>query len=99
MAQYDVYALAGSDDLFLELQANRVQGISTRVGAPLVRKSPSDKPIHRLQPTLVIRDQAYVMLTQHIFSLPAADLKERIDNISGEDYRITSALDLLFHGI
>jgi toxin CcdB len=99
MAQYDVFAIAGSNDLFLELQANRVQGISTRVGVPLVRKAPSDKPIPRLQPTLVVRGQVYIMLTQHIFSLPAADLRERLDNISGEDYRITSALDLLFHGI
>lgn len=36
MAQYDVYSIAGTDDLFLDLQANRVQGLSTRIGAPLI---------------------------------------------------------------
>lgn len=99
LAQYDVYSIAGSSDLFLELQANNVQGLSTKIGAPLIIKGRFDRPIHRLQPELDIGERTYTMLTRHIFSIPAADLKEPRANLVASDYRITSALDLLFHGI
>jgi hypothetical protein len=39
------------------------------------------------------------MMTQYIFSVPASDLRERLANLGDFDYRISSALDLLFHGI
>ena len=99
MAQYDVYAISGSSDLFLELQANNVQGLSTKIGAPLIARGPFDRPIHRLQPEFDVGGRTYIMLTQHIFSIPATDLKELRANLIASDYRITSALDLLFHGI
>ena len=99
MAQYDVYAILGSDDLFLELQSNRVQGLSTKIGTPLVRKLPSDRPIFRLQPEFVVAGQPHIMLTQYLFALPVSDLRQRLANLSELDYRISSALDLLFHGI
>lgn len=99
MAQYDVYAIFGTDDLFLELQSNRVQGLSTKIGAPLVRKLPSDRPIFRLQPEFYVAGQPHIMMTQYIFSVPASDLRERLANLRDFDYRISSALDLLFHGI
>ena len=98
-AQYDVYSIAGSNDLFLELQANNVQGLSTKIGAPLIAKGRFDRPIHRLQPEFDIGGRTYIMLTQHIFSIPAADLKDLHANLLASDYRITSALDLLFLGI
>ena len=69
MTQYDVFAIAGSADLSLELQANRVQGLSTKIGAPLIVKRPYDRPIPGLQ------------------------------NVEASEYRITSALDRLFHGV
>lgn len=99
MAQYDVYEIAGSDDLFLELQANRVQGLATRIGAPLVAKTPFDRPIPKLQPEFVVDGRPFIMLTQHVFSLPASDLMKRRANLIAFEYRITSALDLLFHGV
>ena len=66
MAQYDVLAIAGSSDLFLELQANRVQGLSTKIGAPLIVKGPYDRPIPGLQPELEVGGRTYIMLMQHI---------------------------------
>jgi toxin CcdB len=99
MAQYDVYSILGTDDLFLEVQSNRVQGLNTRIGAPLVRKLPSDRPIFRLQPEFFVAGQPHIMLTQYIFSLPVSDLRERLANFRDFDYRISSALDLLFHGV
>jgi hypothetical protein len=98
MAQYDVYAIAGSGDLFLELQHKTVQSLSTKVGAPLVRKLPGDRPIPGLQPELVVGGQSYIMLTQHLFSIPTSELRKPIANLLENDYRITSAVDLLFHG-
>ena len=99
MAQYDVYAISDSNDLFLKLQSNRIQGLTTKIGAPLVRKLPSDRPILKLQPEFFIAGQPYIMLTQYILSVPASDLRERLANLKDFDYRITSAIDLLFHGI
>lgn len=98
MAQYDVCTIAGSDDLFLELQHRTIQSLSTKVGAPLVRQLPGDRPIPRLQPEFAIGGRSYIMLTQHLFSVPASDLREPIANLLENDYRITSAVDLLFHG-
>lgn len=98
MAQYDVYTIAGSEDLFLELQHKTIQGLSTKVGAPLVKKLSGDRPIARLQPEFLVGGRNYIMLTQYLFSLPASDLREPIANLLENDYRITSAVDLLFHG-
>lgn len=36
MAQYDVYAIRGSQDLLLDVQANILYGLSSRVIVPLV---------------------------------------------------------------
>lgn len=78
---------------------NRVQGLFMRVGAPLIRKAALDRPIPRLQPELLVGGQIYIMLTQHLLSIPASDLREPITSLVDSDYRITSALDLLFHGV
>ena len=98
MAKFDVYSIEGSKDLFLELQANRLQGLVTKIGAPLVLKTAGDRPIPKLQPELVVSGKTYVMLTEHLFSVPAADLKNKLTTLIESDYRITSALDLLFGG-
>jgi hypothetical protein len=96
MAQYDVFALDKSEDLFLELQAGNLQELPTRIGAPLILKTPFHKPVNRLHVELPVGGRTYIMLTHHLFSVP--DLWQKIGNVAGEEYKISTALDMLFYG-
>jgi hypothetical protein len=45
MAQFDFYVPDRSGDLFLELQSQYATQLPTRIGAPLILKTPFSKPV------------------------------------------------------
>ena len=92
MAQYDVFAIAGSSDLFLELQANRVQGLSTKIGCAAGRERPVRSTYSGIAAGARGGHHAHAAYPL----IPTSDLKDRRAHIAASEYRITSALDLLF---
>lgn len=98
MAQYDVYAIVGSQDLMLDLQANVLYGLSSRMIAPLVLSNPFFTPAPRLNPAFRINDDIYVMITQLMTSVPASQLRNPVANLAQKHDQISNALDMLFVG-
>jgi toxin CcdB len=98
MARYDAFSNAGGDGYLLEIQADLLDDLTTRVVVPLVRASPDFKPLRRLNPVFTIGAKQYVMFTHLIATVPAAGLGEPRISLAAFDEQIEAALDMLFRG-
>jgi len=97
MAQFQVYRLAGSR-LVLDFQTDLID-TGTRVVAALFPVSDSPKPIGRLEPVFEIDGEAYVLHTAELAAIPSTLIKAPpVADLSDQDYKIRSALDMVFSG-
>ena len=101
MARFDVYRFASkSAPLVLDVQAELLEGLATRVVIPLSPASVSRKEaLPRLKPVLEIGGVGYVLMTTDLAALPVNRLGAFVANIE-TDYRkeVTDALDFLLLG-
>ncbi|MDQ6437029.1 CcdB family protein [Mesorhizobium sp. LHD-90] len=98
MAKYDVFPSPSGDGFLLELQADLLSDLNTRVVAPLLPASVSVKAIRRLNPAFIIDGRQYVMFTHLIATIPASRLPEPITNFARHGDDIAGALEMLFQG-
>jgi toxin CcdB len=98
MSRYDLYRAPDGDDYFLDVQANLVGVLNTRVVVPVLRPRVAPFPARRLNPIFEINKQKYVMVTQFISAVAASELGEVKDNLRQHHDQIISALDMLFQG-
>lgn len=97
MAQFHVYRTLG-DRLLLDLQSDLIE-TGTRVVAPLLPLSRGPQAIGRLEPILEIDEIAYVLHTAELAAVPSSVLKDRpVADLSGHEYEIKGALDMVFSG-
>ncbi|MAZ16964.1 MAG: plasmid maintenance protein CcdB [Ahrensia sp.] len=97
MARYRVYRI-GDGELVLDVQSNIVDGLDTRVVAPLIPIERASIPADRLNPIFELDGLSYSMMTEFLSSVPASMLHETGHELSREHDRIVAALDMLFHG-
>lgn len=101
MARFEVYRFASrSAPLVVDVQAELLASLSTRVVVPLAPKSSDQKEaLPRLKPILRIAGKDYVFKPTDIAVLPAGLLRDPVANIEAEYRReIIDALDFLFQG-
>jgi len=97
MAQFQVYRVPGGR-LVLDLQTDLID-TGSRVVAPLVPASSGPKAIGRLEPVFTIEGAAYALHTAEMAAVPSALLKGApVADLSGSDYEIRGALDMVFSG-
>lgn len=97
MAQFHVYHLAGNL-LVLDLQTDLID-TGTRVVAPLIPKASGPKAIGRLEPAFTIEGETYVLHTAEMAAVASSLLKTSpVADLSGSDYEIKGALDMVFSG-
>jgi toxin CcdB len=102
MPQFDVFKnpRGGAYPLLLDVQADVLAGLATRVVVPLMTlKRYGSKPITRLNPTASIDGTEYVVLFQELAAIPSASLGEPVASLAGRRTDLTAAVDLLFTGI
>lgn len=104
MAQFDVYEnpdTAGSAEIpyLLDVQADLLDALATRVVVPLVAKRAAGQPAARLNPQFRIRNMAVVMSTPELAGIPKIRLSKKITNLAAKRDEIISALDIVFTGI
>ncbi len=100
MAQFDVYrnANAQSAEAFpylLDIQADLLASLSTRVAVPLV---PVEKPIAHLNPVFEIDGKSVAMLAQELSGIERSVLGEKVGSLSERRSEIIAALDFLVSG-
>ena len=103
VARLDVYANpdateAARTPFFLDVQNDHIQGLKTRVVAPLWAQAWLAVPMEDLNPTFTVAGQAVVMDTPALGAVPAALLRRPVANLASDQLAIQNALDALLGG-
>lgn len=103
MAQFCVYgnkkeASTESVPFLLDVQADLLDDLATRVVVPLVSASAVDKPIKHLNPRFEIEGRTVFMSTAELAGVPAGVLGRRVGSLRDRRDDIVAALDFLFLG-
>ena len=98
MARFDVYLGSGNAAYLLDVQANELGDLNTRVVVPLMPVGDAPKPAQVLNPVFRIDWTNCVMVTQYMAAVQSKTLKKTVCTVADRRDEITAALDLLFFG-
>lgn len=103
MAQFDVYENANpatkkSAPYLLDVQADLLASMTTRVVVPLVAISAMGKPAKHLNPQFKVKRTALVMSTAELAGVDLQVLGEKVASLKEQRNEIIAALDFLFTG-
>jgi len=98
MARFDVYLNPAGAGCLLDIQADLLSHLNTRVVVPLLPMSSAPQPARALNPGFDIGEETMVMCTQFMAAVPANILKNPIASLSGRRDDIVAAIDLLMQG-
>lgn len=104
MPQFDIHARPGRhpDDpvhYLVDLQADLLDDLQTRLVAPLVPFESVSTPIRTLNPRLDVLGTPYLLLTHLCAAVPVRTLGKTVASAKSQRAEIISALDLLVSGI
>ncbi len=97
MAQFDLYRLDGG--LVVDVQADLLDRLSTRIVVPLIPEAEAPRPADRLNPAFAIEGARHVLLPQFMAAVPAAELGAKTGSLATERDRIKPAVDMVFDGV
>ena len=84
----------------LDVQANLLDGLQTRVVAPLTKTAAlQKKAIQHVTPLVIFEGDKYLLLIPQLSGIAKADLGVRVGELSRYRDEIVAALDFLFLGI
>jgi toxin CcdB len=103
MAQFEVFANTNpktrkSIPYLLDVQADLLHSLATRVVVPLIAASAMGKAASRLNPEFEVMGTTVVMSTAQLAGVSAKVLGDRICSLSQFRVEIIAALDFLFTG-
>lgn len=98
MARFGVYRNPDGDGYLLDVQADLLSHMNTRVVVPLLPLDIAPTPAGTLNPVFDIDGTAFSMVTQFMGAIPAQMLKTCVCNLESRRNEITAAMDLLFQG-
>lgn len=99
MARFDVYARPdGAAGYVLDVQADMLSGLNTRIVVPLLRVADAPIPAKRLNPVFEIGTEPHVMVTQFMAAIPRALLRNPVTTLDDRDSEIMAALDMVLTG-
>lgn len=98
MARFGVYKNSEGAGYLLDIQADLLSHLNTRVVVPLLPLDIAPMPARTLNPVFDIEGTAFSMVTQFMAAVPAHMLKTTMFSLESQRNDITAALDLLFQG-
>ena len=103
MAQFDVYRNTNPETnqtipYLLDIQADLLNGLSTRVVVPLITSSAMGKPIAHINPQFNISNTIVFMSTAELAGISFRSLGEKVCSLKLHRTEIIAALDFLFTG-
>lgn len=103
MAQFDLYRNTNPrtrDDIpyLLDVQADLLASLATRVVVPLFTVSAMGKPVKHLTPGFSIANVDLVMSTAQLAGVDQKILGEKVGSLAEHREEIIAALDFLFTG-
>jgi len=103
MAQFDVFENLNKETnqvvpYLLDVQADLLDTLSTRIVVPLVAASAMGKAIKHLNPEFKIRNATVFMSTAESAGIPVRSLGEKVTSLKDQRHEIMATLDFLFTG-
>lgn len=99
MARLDLHPMPGGGAGYVvDVQADLLAHLATRVVIPLLPAAKAPKPIADLNPVLEIDGERHVLLTQALASVPRQELKRAIGSLVDHHDSIVRSLDILLIG-
>lgn len=98
MARFAVYRNPDGEGYLLDIQADLLSHLNTRIVVPLLPVGIAPKPAGTLNPLFDVEGNAVSMVTQFMAAVPAQLLKTAVANLQDRRGEITAAMDLLFQG-
>ena len=98
MARFDVFPNPGGTGYLLDVQADLLDGLNSRIVVPLFRSADVRVPMARLNPNFVVDGKEVVMMTQFLATVSIQLLTEPVANLNHNSDEITNALDFAFQG-
>lgn len=103
MAQFDVFENPNEETnqtvlYLLDVQADLLDTLSTRVVVPLVAASAMGKAVKHLNPEFKIKNAAVFMSTAELAGIPVRSMGEKVISLKDRRHEIMAALDFLFTG-
>lgn len=98
MARFDVYANPDGNGFLLDVQADLMSHLNSRLVIPLVSAAIAPTPIKVLNPIVQIEDATYLLLTQQMAAVPVQILKRLVLSMNDRCDEIVAAIDLLLQG-
>ena len=99
MARYDVYPNPAGEGFLLDVQADALDALNSRVVVPLIEAKSAPKPAGRLNPVFQIEGKDHVMVTQFLAAVAVFHLGPPTTSLAENGEAITNALDTLLTGI
>ena len=87
-----------SEGYVLDVQAELLAHLVTRVVVPLLPEDKTSHPITELNPIFEIKGKRHVLVTQALSAIPTRELKYTIISLDAHHDAVTRALDLLLLG-
>ncbi|MGH8229771.1 MAG: CcdB family protein [Steroidobacteraceae bacterium] len=98
MARFDVYPNPDGNGLLVDIQADLMSHLESRVVVPLIPLDVAPAPSKILNPLFKIEDNPYLLLTQQLAAVPAQLVKRPIASLADRRDEIVAAVDLLLQG-
>lgn len=98
MARFSVYKNPEGEGWLLDVQADLLNHLNTRMVVPLLPLNSAPKPAGTLNPLFDIEGTTVSMVTQYMAAIPLSMLKHPLLKLENQRDCVTSALDLLFQG-
>lgn len=98
MARFDVYPRPDNAGYLLDVQADVLGELNTRIVIPLIPLGQAPLPAKRLNPVFEIAGQDCALITQFMAAVPRAILGEPVASLVARDAEISGALDMLLVG-
>lgn len=99
MSRFSVYANPEGPGYLMDVQANLLSHLNTRVVVPLLPKHQAPLPAQTLNPCFDVDGVACVMVTQFMAAVPQKLLMTRVQGLDDCAHEVVAALDCLFQGV
>lgn len=98
MARFDCCVSPDPEILWLDVQSDFLSNLASRIVVPLKPKGsyPADR---RLNPSLLIGDREYIMVTEQMGAVPARLLGVVVASIEAQGQKISNAIDFALFGL
>lgn len=99
MARFDVYVMKRGGALVVDCQADLLDGLKTRVVAPLIPEAKAPTPARHLNPVFEIDGERFVLIAQLLSAVEVRELGAKVGTLAGDGERVLGALDFVITGV